>query len=152
MKDLHFRAISIVLFLLFVSGRPVVDASGAVSLQEGRKTPKIYSENYHGNPVYYYGTIDTDPSFKGGKVTKFTEWIKFRRDNKGPRPIGISVTYSFIVDSQGKVQDIKIETENEKEAQKLRKILRRIPDWSPGIHEGRPVNTFVRRRIVYVGD
>lgn len=144
MKSAIFK---VALVSLFFAAIMTVDETAAQ-----QKTPRIYTETFQGEPVYYYGTLDVDPTFKGGDYKKFVDWVKFRRDNRGEILPGMRVKYKFIVDRDGKVRELEIEAPTEKEKKKLEKISKKIPDWTPGMFNGQPVNTYVECRIVYIGD
>ena len=124
----------------------------AKALRAQQKVPRIYQESYalNGQPVYYFGTIDQDPTFKNGGMENFKKWFRNKRDKKPPFVSGLKVRITFIVDTSGKVNDLNIEVASDYEKEILEKVLKKIPDWTPGIHNGQPVNTLVTYNITYI--
>ena len=93
-----------------------------------------------GEPFYI---VETMPSFRGGDLNKFREWVT-KRTNYPPeaieRKIEGKVYLTFIVESDGSVSNVTIVRgvdpliDNE-----AIKAIEGSPKWSPGLQRGQPV-------------
>lgn len=100
-----------------------------------------------------YRQIETMPQFSGGE----TEMMKFIRLNlKYPvtaRVNGItgSALVLFIVDRNGKIANAMVTNEIDPSlrAEALR-VIKRMPDWTPGQQGGKPVNVFCTIPIRFI--
>ena len=111
----------------------------------------IYQESYaaNGKPVYYYDHVDEKPTFKGGDMDKFDTWF---RNRVSTLQFGDSMeaTVTFIVDTEGKVNDLEIKTYSNSHLKMLEQRIRKIPAWTPGMQNGEAVNTFVTYKYIYL--
>lgn len=141
---MKMRVLTRALFLLLVS-LFVSQIAGAQS------KPRVYKVVYmNGSPVYYYGTIDEDPTFRKGGMAKFHSWFRGKRDTKGPLEPGTRIDIQFIVNADGSIGEMEVSTSPAREKSKVEKIMTKMPKWTPGKHNGQPVNTLVRHKIIIV--
>jgi protein TonB len=98
--------------------------------------------------------INISPSFTGGKNALKEFILNNLRYPDEARKIGLSgiVEVKFMINHEGKVEDAKImkgiNSECDAEAIRLTNL---ITGWSPGIRQGKPVNTFVILPIEFKG-
>ena len=91
-----------------------------------------------------YHLIDVSPTFDGGSVQRFSEWVN--RELRYPetaKSAGISgkVTLSFCIGTDGALSDVKVirSAHPDLDAEALR-VLARCPDkWTPAYRDGSPV-------------
>ena len=95
-------------------------------------------------PVTPYHLIDVSPTFDGGSVQSFSEWVN--RELRYPetaKSAGIQgkVTLSFCIEADGTLSDVKVirSAHPELDAEALR-VLKNCPDkWTPAYKDGTPV-------------
>ncbi len=109
-----------------------------------------YAQDSTANVVYT--KVDQMPQFKGGDAA-FRKFIgKHLRYPEAELKAGIhgTVYLSFIVEADGNVKDATVDTGVnpglDKEALRL---IRSMPRWVPGRHQGRPVRVLVDQRISF---
>lgn len=94
-----------------------------------------------GNGVY--SMVDIMPSFKGGDINKFREWVQ--KKTKYPEVASVNgiqgkVYITFIVESDGSVSNVKVargvDPLIDDEAVKS---VKSSPKWMPGMHKGKAV-------------
>jgi protein TonB len=123
--------------LLAQSSSDQIDISGTgsgedlSSGQDGSKTDE------------FYAIVEVMPSFKGGDINKFREWVQ-RRTNYPQiaidKKIRGKVFLTFIVESDGTVSNVTVVKgvdpiiDNE-----AVKAIQASPKWSPGLQRGQPV-------------
>lgn len=94
----------------------------------------------------HYRTIEELPEFPGGH-SAFIKWIddnlKYPDGSRKKKAKG-QVVISFIVDSKGAIQDLKLEHGVEREIDLAAMTLfNKMPKWKPGIKDGKPCATMV---------
>ncbi len=87
--------------------------------------------------------VEVKPTFNGGDANNFSRWVNEQLvypENCRKEGISGRVTLSFTVSETGKVIDVKLlrgaHEDLDKEA--LR-VVSSAPDWTPGLHNGKPV-------------
>ena len=91
----------------------------------------------------HYLEADVKPTFNGGDANEFAKWVYSQL--KYPEECmkaGISgrISLSFIVDTDGKVRDVKVlRGAHEKLDAEAVRVLEMSPDWTPGLKDGKPV-------------
>ena len=91
----------------------------------------------------HYLEADVKPTFNGGDANEFAKWVYSQL--KYPEECmkaGISgrISLSFIVDTDGKVRDVKVlRGAHEKLDAEAMRVLNMSPDWTPGTKDGKPV-------------
>lgn len=101
----------------------------------------------------FYTIVDQMPTFQGGSVEKFREWVtKNLSYPMVARENGIegTVRCEFIVNAQGKVENIRIlrSVEGSLDAEAVR-VLSSSPQWSPGKQQGKAVKVKVNIPIIF---
>lgn len=90
--------------------------------------------------------VEELPEFPGG-AGAFMKWItsKLKYPSAAQqRKIKGRVVVSFIVDAEGKVNELKIEKSNNSLlAAEVKKVMSTMPDWKPGKQKGKPCSTMV---------
>lgn len=98
--------------------------------------------------VYEYDFVSIKPEFPGGETGLLRFINNTRRYPKQAYKKGVQgrVTCSFVVNSDGSVSHVQIlkGVESSLNAEAVR-ICKKMPAWTPGIHEGRAVPV----RVVY---
>lgn len=94
----------------------------------------------------HYQTIEELPEFPGGH-SAFIKWIddnlKYPEGSRKKKSKG-KVVVSFIVDSTGAIQDIKLEHGVEREIDlAAMSLFNKMPKWTPGKKNGKPCSTMV---------
>lgn len=94
-----------------------------------------------GEEVYY--AVDEMPEFEGGinSLQRFIAYnVKYPHEAREQDIMG-KVYVSFVVSETGKVKNVEIKRGVHKllDEEALR-VVRLMPDWKPGKHEGKPVN------------
>jgi len=90
-----------------------------------------------------YVIVEVPPTFKGGGIEKFREWVQKRtiypqiaQDNG----IHGKVSVSFVVETDGSVSNVKIvKSVNPLLDEEAVKAIESSPKWSPGLQRGRAV-------------
>ena len=98
-------------------------------------------------------SVDVKPSFKGGDINKFSEWVnKQLRYPKIAKDYGVQgrVTLQFTVKSDGSVADIRVlrgvDESLDKEAMR---VVSCSPKWEPGQSDGRPVDVTITFPVIF---
>ncbi len=90
-----------------------------------------------------YTVVDRMPTFKGGDVTHFRNWIMSQiryPEELRTRRIGGTVLASFVIDLKGRVTDIQVlQTPDRRLSEEVVGALRRSPRWVPAQQDGRIV-------------
>lgn len=105
-----------------------------------------------------YTTVDNEASFPGGD----SAWVRYLNKNmrfpqeaiekvRGRKTRRWEVYIAFVVTKDGKLKDLKPETSNgwgfEEESMRL---LRKSPDWIPAKVNGQPVDSYTRKKFMYI--
>lgn len=91
-----------------------------------------------------YVIVDKMPSFMGGDVANFRQWIF--RNIKFPKEAGMrgahgNVIVSFVVNAKGKLTDIKILKSPDKSlSDEVLRVLGESPKWEAGVQSGEKVS------------
>ena len=135
--------------ILFVGISFVVNAQN-----ETQKDTLIVFSN-DSTKVGIFEKVDIEASFPGGD----TEWRKYLERNlrgdvalENGAPVGsYTVVIQFVVDKEGNLSDIKPLTSlgYGMEAEVVR-ILKKTPNWSPAMQNGRPVKAYRKQPVTFV--
>jgi protein TonB len=88
-------------------------------------------------------TLESLPSFKGGGIEKFREWVS--RNTNYPKPalqknISGRVIVTFVIERDGSISNVKLKTGvNSLIDDEAINTIKASPKWSPGIFKGRPI-------------
>lgn len=86
-----------------------------------------------------YLVVDQMPAFRKKDATEFAKWLFRRYENFSKTTTGV-FSASFVVDTDGRVTDIKVMRALSPAATaKMVDLMRRSPRWTPGLLDGRPV-------------
>lgn len=98
---------------------------------------------------------NTRPEFAGGKnaLKEFINKNLIYPDEARNAGLSGSVEVKFMINAEGKVENIKVMKGISKEcdAEAIR-ITSLLSDWTPGMRQGKPVNTFVYLTIEFKGE
>ena len=90
-----------------------------------------------------FSEVEVKPSFNGGDANEFAKWVGSQLTypeeciNEG---ISGRVLINFTIGSDGKIRDINVlKGVHEKLDAEAVRIISMSPDWTPGMHEGKPV-------------
>jgi periplasmic protein TonB len=100
-----------------------------------------------------YVIVEVPPTFKGGGIEKFREWVQKRtiypqvaQDNGIQGKVGVS----FVVERDGAVSNVKIvKSVNPILDTEAVKAIIASPQWSPGLQRGRPVRVRFTITLVF---
>lgn len=104
--------------------------------------------------VYEAKDVDIEASFKGG----LQGWWKFLERNlngnipvdKGAPPGQYFVVVQFVVNTDGKLSDIKgITTHGFGMEEEVIRILRKSPSWEPALKNGRSVTAYRKQPVTF---
>ena len=90
-----------------------------------------------------YSKVDIMPSFKGGDINKFREWVQ--KKTKYPQVASVNgiqgkVYITFIVESDGSVSNVKVARGVDPLIDdEALKSVKSSPKWMPGMHKGKAV-------------
>lgn len=113
---------------------------------ENGKTDTVIVVNKNVDTVYE--SVDVSPEFMGGDDALFkyiATNLKYPAKDKESNRNG-KVVIQFIVNARGRIYDAKIlkNTGSEEMGKEALKVIRNMPDWQPGMKDGKPVSvTFV---------
>ena len=122
-------------------------AMDVTSSQEAKPSPKGQSgavtetengEAQSGASIATYENIQVKPTFKGGNISKFAQWV----EGMVGEDFGYSgnVTVGFTVTAYGKVADVVvIKGGSKKVNDKVRNVVRSSPNWTPGKNNNKVV-------------
>lgn len=101
-----------------------------------------------------FNLLDEQPMFAGQGVNEFSKWVNERLVYpESAKEAGIqgNVTVSFVVDTEGKVKDVKIveSASEELDAEALR-VVSQSPGWTPGKKGGKAVPAAFNFPIIFV--
>lgn len=87
--------------------------------------------------VLSYNNVQVKPTFKGGTVDKFAQWVV---GMAGDLNYSGSVTVDFIVNPYGKVSDVVIvKGGGSKVNERVKAVVKSSPNWSPGRNDDKVV-------------
>lgn len=88
-------------------------------------------------PQFIYGMVQVNPTFKGGSIEKFSDWVKGMIDID---TFSGRVVVDFTVSIYGNVTKVKIVKGKDKSFNKMiKKIVESSPNWKPGKNDGKLV-------------
>ncbi len=121
------------------------------SLTVAEQIPPANMEGDEDNPLHFR-VVEDIPQFPGGTAA-FVKWLsKNMRYPMAAQRQGIKgkVTVSFIVEKDGKISDIKMVQPLHPECnEEALRVLRMMPDWTPGRMNGEVCRTMVCVPIVF---
>ena len=109
---------------------------------------------HHIRPPVYHESVDSPAYIDSALFSGYLDW-QLQKDSlpqqyKDGKPFSITVYY--IVSKEGKISEVRLLRNNEEQKdifELIRTKLLACPyQWSPSYHNGRPVNTFLKLRIV----
>lgn len=99
--------------------------------------PKDEMKRTDPRPRFIYGKVQINPTFKGGSIDKFSEWVK---GMVGADAFLESVVVDFTVSVYGNVTNVKIVKGKDNALNKMiKKIVESSPNWIPGRNDGKLV-------------
>lgn len=119
--------------------------------------PGIEEERFFGTPTQhasFNNACDILPKFEGGDIRAFRGWVVHNLTNniRNLRTIYGTALFSFEVDTDGSVKDIKVvKSSNDELAQKVVEIISKSPTWTPGTLKGTPKSHQFRIPITFKG-
>jgi TonB family protein len=105
--------------------------------------------------VFSYGDymLSELPSFEGGSVEKFREWLaKSTRANKIviKNKMSGTIVITFIIDRNGEVIDVTVQRGiNDELNAEVVNIIKSSPRWLPGKQQGHPVKVLYRLPLIF---
>ena len=96
-------------------------------------------------------TLSTMPTFMGGGLDMFREWFQSRFNLQIPDDLSQSgkIMIGFTVGKDGYVEDVEITyTDNDELAEIAANIVKRSPQWTPGMHNGEAVRVYYNLPIM----
>ena len=100
-----------------------------------------------------YEDLDDKPLFEGEGLRRFSEWVNSQLEYPASaKEYGIQgrVTLSFVVNSEGKVENVRVQRGVEESLDKEAvRVVTLSPDWTPGKVGGTPVNVLVTFPIIF---
>lgn len=103
-----------------------------------------FSQDIEGSNNKVYNVFDTAPQPPGG-VNSFRKMIaqNFNIPNHLPKGFKASVLVRFVVNMNGKIQDITIMKSNDdKLSEEAIRVIKLSENWTPGLFSGNPVNCY----------
>ena len=93
--------------------------------------------------------LDVDPSFKGGGMEKFAEWVAAQIMYPEGAPEG-QVLVQFVVGKNGKVQEVQVlqGAHPALDAEAVR-VVSGSPKWKPGKNDGQPVRVVCQMPVMF---
>lgn len=110
-----------------------------VKTEAANKTESVNKEetDNKADVVTLYDNVQVKPTFKGGTVEKFAQWVE---GMVGNLEYSGSVTLGFTVSVYGKVSDVVIIKGGSKKInERIKNVVRSSPNWTPGKEEGKVV-------------
>lgn len=128
------------------TSKPIVTAGNGALTEIMLDEVKPQIMEYNMNEPESFHVIEELPEFPGG-ATAFMKWIttnlkypKFAQDGK----IEGTVVVSFIVDTKGNVQKLRLEKSNNRAlGVEVIKIMGNMPKWKPGHKNGKPCTAMI---------
>jgi hypothetical protein len=120
-----------------------------------------YSQKNALNTFYVNSDIDTMPAYPGGEYAVY-QFIStnFRVDQSMKKDVGTSyqvVVLNFIIDTLGKISDIKCSQSNQSDMSNITsveteiiRIVKEMPDWKPAYKNGEVVNSRIYIPIRFI--
>lgn len=109
-------------------------------------------EIYKVDNIEYYKIVETMPEFPGGDnelMSFLGANIKYPEACKEEGVEG-TVFVSFIVSKEGKVQNVNVlQSPDDRLSESAINTINQMPDWTPGSHDGNPVNVSYNLPIRY---
>lgn len=98
-----------------------------------------------------YDEVEVPPTFKGGDINNFYEWVSERltypeicKENG----VSGSIDISFVIDSEGYLTDVKvIRSVDPTLAEEAVRVVSRSPKWAPGTQDYLPVRVSCAIRV-----
>ncbi len=97
---------------------------------------------------------DRIATFRGGGAKKFSQWVNnhvsypraaLKKSAEG------EVVYSFVVDKDGHVKDVRIVKSPAQElSDEVIRVLEKAPRWEPAIQDGKPVNITFQSSVIFI--
>ena len=110
-----------------------------------------YGDEDDDKPIpFVLANPDTMPKFQGEDMMSFSRWLNSRI--AAPRSCKHSGTMkvSFIVDSDGNVQDVQVRESVCEELDALVvSLIQKSPKWEPATHKGNPVDQYLTLPIIF---
>lgn len=103
-----------------------------------------FSQDNEDSNSKVYNVFDTAPQPPGG-MNSFRKMIaqNFKIPNHLPRGFNASVFVRFVVNMNGKIQDITIMKSNDdKLSEEAVRVIKLSENWTPGLFSGKPVNCY----------
>jgi len=104
-------------------------------------------EIHQSQPVMLYGSVQHPPASPVGDLEKFAKWVQ---DNIEYPHIMLEekiqgrTTVNFIINADGKITETKVIQSISPDVDKeVLRVINSSPDWTPGWHQGKKVNTSV---------
>lgn len=127
--------------------------SGIEVFKNGELVSKEYF-NEDGTPQSNIDNANTDPVFKTGTQA----WTKYLEKNlywppgyKITNTNAVTVGVQFVIDEEGKPQDVEVVVPFTKEFDKIAvTVIRKCPSWKPGVKQNRKVKTLFRQPVTFV--
>lgn len=100
-----------------------------------------------------FAIVEVKPKFMGGNEDTFTRWVfsklAYPKEAIKQKMMG-RVTVTFIVDSQGNVNNVKVVRGVSKilDEEAIR-VIKMSPKWEPGIQKGKPVNVRYNFPVIF---
>ena len=96
--------------------------------------------------IYHEDSVTTRAEFPGGREAYF----KYLKDKKITTPSDGHGIYSFVVNQEGFISDVKVEKKFGYSVDKtIVNIFKEMPQWTPAILNGKPVSVRVVRHIIF---
>jgi TonB family protein len=123
------------------NGVIIINSKTKYNSESGEIISQYKATNKQGDSVFY--KVDKLPEFPGGEMALRNFLASEIKYPEIARENGIhgKAYVTFIVTKKGKVTDAKIARgiDPELDEEALR-VINKLPDWKPGIHQGKPVN------------
>ncbi len=97
---------------------------------------------------------DRMATFRGGGAKEFSRWVN--NHVSYPRAalkksVEGEVVYSFVVDKDGRVKDVRIVKSPAQElSDEVIRVLEKAPRWEPAVQDGKPVNIKFQSSVIFI--
>ena len=101
-----------------------------------------------------FSDVDVKPSFRGGSANQFSTWVnsrlKYPEESKKNRSTG-RVSIEFTVNTDGTLQNIRVKHSSGDRLldEEALRVVRQSPKWTPGVHNGKPVNVVLTFPVIF---
>lgn len=96
--------------------------------------------------IYHEDSVTTRAEFPGGREAYF----KYLKDKKITTPSDGHGIYSFVVNQEGFISDVKVEKKFGYSVDKtIVNIFKEMPQWTPATLNGKPVSVRIVRHIIF---